>query len=349
MTEMLQENSPSLAELYCGCLDFFAKIAETLSKPGCDVLCLVQILEQYAKLRDWGHQNRANIPAGDYGSLDEILRHDDNLKSRVCDVLERLKTLLQQVTHVVSGKFDPEELTQQITDGTWTLPNISLLLQRTGAIDKFIRSDDAFGLFDENHVLEKVRQWRGLDKSLYLDKTSLQRVIFPDENLARASCPVNYQGVEDIQWFCQRLARANTTRREQLQNWKTHPDGPEQIVTSTSSVGNVRNITLPEVQREESQSQVYALELLDAPTLHAPERPVSVLSKQDFHTGAVSDVYESETNIGPQTVYTPTVAGQDRAHSLPKPPRAKDRETYSSCPYCGEMLESQGMGKQLWE
>lgn len=69
---------------------------------------------------------------------------------------------------------------QQITDQVQSLHEISALLRRPTVTNKFIRSinvrpeatstdnlrlSDAFGLFDENHILEKVLQWRGFGKT----------------------------------------------------------------------------------------------------------------------------------------------------------------------------------------
>jgi hypothetical protein len=340
------------------------------------------------------------------------LRQDNNLKSLVRGILQRLGALLQQgkwlllcateyqmrtnaltATHIAQRKYDPgvdmdqdsissvsdsdystdneddsqrrripkiRMFIQQIADQIRSLHEVSSLLRRPTVTNKFIRSlnagpetttlqgldhlhlNDAFRLFDDNHILEKVLQWRGLSKNL-------QSLNFSDEVMASFSNAVNHQEIEDIRWFCQRLARANTRRREQLQYWKEHPYDPEHDVTSTNLVGDLditRGIVTLEGQKEDSRSQVSTLKPVGPHVLLKGSK--SVISKQSFSTVARSDVHDTRTNIRPRTVYTPTVVGQDHAISVPGPPRTKDGETTFPCPYCGTTLDSKDMSRQLW-
>ncbi|RWA09194.1 hypothetical protein EKO27_g5903 [Xylaria grammica] len=231
---------------------------------------------------------------------------------------------------------------QQIVEQIGSLHEISSLLRRPTVTNKFIRStnlgleattlqgsgtidlNSAFGIFDNSHILEKVTQWRGLGKSL-------QSVVFSDEAVALVSDTLDYPEVRDIRWFCQRLARANTRRREQLQYWKTHPYDPAQVMTSANSIVNVHV-----AQVEDSRSQVSTLKPSNPHVSH--EGPKSIVSKQSFSTVAVSDVQDAGTNVRPRTVYAPTVTGKDRPISIPRPPKTKDGETNFPCPYCDAMF-----------
>ncbi|KAI8632051.1 hypothetical protein F5Y19DRAFT_422956 [Xylariaceae sp. FL1651] len=399
MAEIAQENSPYLAELYSECIDLFAKFVLALSEPDCDVVSrdevrLPQIFEEYGRTKIWGDQSKADLPAGARGSLDDILRRDNDLRLLVRGILQRLKVLLQQATHIAQRKYNPAQdidqdsissvsdsdcstdnedasqrrkmpkirlFVQQIADQIRSLHDISSLLRRPTVTNKFIRSvnvepkittlqglddlhlDGAFELYDAKHILEKVLQWRGLGKST-------QSINFYDEAVSPVNNAPNHQEIEYIQWFCQRLARANTRRREQLQYWKRHPYGPKQIVTNANVMRDL-NITQGIVplkrQEEDLRSQASTLKPLDPHVSH--EGPKSVLSKQSFSTVALSDVHDTMTNTRPRTTYAPTAVGQDRAISVPEPPRTKYTEITFPCPYCGTILSSESTTKQLWK
>ncbi|GAW16184.1 hypothetical protein ANO14919_056070 [Xylariales sp. No.14919] len=391
MEDIAQAESLSLAELYLGCIDAFSKLVTALSEPDCDVICrnevqLSQILEEYGRTKIWGDQSKADLPARVRGSLDDTLRHDNDPKSLVYDILQRLGILLQQAIHISRRKYDPgremdQDSISSVTDSDYSTDNddesvrrkmpkirlyfqqiveqirslheISSLLRRPTVTNKFIRStnlgleattlqgsdtvdlNDAFGIFDNSHILEKVTQWRGLGRSL-------QRVIFSDEAVASVSDTLDYPEVQDIRWFCQRLARANTRRREQLQYWKTHPYDPTQMTVSANSIADAH------VAREEdSRSQVSTLKLPNPHVSH--EGPKSIVSKQSFSTVAFSDVHDAGTNVRPRTVYAPTVTGKDRPSSIPRPPKTKEGETTFPCPYCGMKLGDKNMTRQLWK
>ncbi|KAF2969664.1 hypothetical protein GQX73_g3944 [Xylaria multiplex] len=244
-------------------------------------------------------------------------------------------------------------LVRQIAEQVRSLHEISSLLRRPTVTNKFIRSvgaelevgnlqgldniplNSAFELFDKSHVLEKVLHWRGLGKSV-------QNVHFSDEAVTPVDGTLNDQEIHDIRWFCQRLAKANTRRREQLQYWQTHPYDPNQVFTSTNLAEDI-----VVARQEDSQSQVSTIK---PPNSHAShEGSKSVISKQSFSTVALSDVHDTGTNVRPRTIYAPTAVGRDRTISIPGPPRTKDGETSFPCPYCGMKLESKDMTRQLWK
>lgn len=94
-------NSPSVGQLYSECIDSFAKFVLALSEPDNNVICrdevsLPQIFEEYGRTKIWGDQSKADLPARARGSLDDVLRHDNDLRSLVSGILQRLKELLQQ-------------------------------------------------------------------------------------------------------------------------------------------------------------------------------------------------------------------------------------------------------------
>ncbi|KAI0443545.1 hypothetical protein F4803DRAFT_307094 [Xylaria telfairii] len=400
MAEIDKGNNPSLSELYFESIGSFAKFVLALSQPDCDAICrnevhLPQIFEQYGRTKIWGDQSKADLPASARGSLDDTLRHDDDLKSLVRSILQRLKLLLQQAILIAQRKYDPGRETdqdsissvsdsdystdnedesqrrkmpkirlfvQQIADQIQSLHEISALLRRPTVTNKFIRSvnvrpeaistdelrlSDAFGLFDEYHILEKVLEWRGLGKSL-------QSVIFSDEAVATFNDTLDHREVERVRWFCQRLARANTRRRQQLRYWKNHPYDSKKIAARANfagdSVGGLRKVqdTVPvKGQKEDLRSQASTLTPRKKHLVN--EEQESVVSKMSFSTVAFSDVHDTMTNVRPRTIYAPTTVGRDRLISVPGPPRTKDSGVTFPCPYCGMILASKDMSRQFWK
>lgn len=91
----------SLSELFGTCMDAFRKLLLALGEEDCRVVRLEQvhlpaILEEYGRAKIWGDQTKADLPARTRGSLDDTLRHDDDLKQLVRGVFMRLSALLVQ-------------------------------------------------------------------------------------------------------------------------------------------------------------------------------------------------------------------------------------------------------------
>lgn len=254
-------------------------------------------------------------------------------------------------------------LVQQITDQIRSLYDLSSLLRRPRIADKYIRSVNSkshshrtaldqpatlpfmvcFNKLDESHIIEKVLQWRGLTKSG-------QNFSCEDEAPAQERHGLTTDDIGDILWYCQRLARANTRRREQLQHWADHP-----YISTHDKPTSGRPLPVlvkPPVKaseiKEESASQVSTLK--PASFKFSLAGPESIMSKQSFSTAAVSDVYDTKTNARPRTVYAATNVGQCRSNAVPDPPKTQDGQTTFPCPYCGTTLESSEMqDRQSWK
>lgn len=94
-------NAPSISELYGECIQSFGRFLLALSEEDCCVIRLEQvrlpeILDEYGRTKIWGDQTKADLPARARGSLDDTLRHDDELKHLVQAILMRLRALLGQ-------------------------------------------------------------------------------------------------------------------------------------------------------------------------------------------------------------------------------------------------------------
>ncbi|KAJ2990938.1 hypothetical protein NUW58_g2713 [Xylaria curta] len=335
MSEIVQADSPTLAESYSECVNSFGKFVLALGEPDCDAICrdqvrFPQIYEEFGRIRIWGDQSKADLLASARGSLDDRLRQDSNLKLLVLGILQRLKLLLWQATHIAQRKYDvggdvdhgsvssvtdsdystddEDEsqrrtmpkirlLVQHIADQIRSLHEISSLLRRPTVTNKSIHSintgveeitlqgsdhvplNRAFEVFDNNHILEKVLQWRGLSKSL-------RHITFSEENVAPASNVSSYQEVEGIRWLCERLAKANTRRREQLQYRKHHPYNSKQIVANAKLIGDLA-----------AHMENLSLFVLPAPENHENEKPEGSINSHkadlcdlnNFSTGPVSE------------------------------------------------------------
>ncbi|KAK0711815.1 hypothetical protein B0H67DRAFT_669412 [Lasiosphaeris hirsuta] len=101
----------TVSELFLQCIDSFSAVLVALSARDCLAIRLGQVsnesfLEQFNKLRVWGDQTSATLPAQARGSLDDTLRHDSELKDVVLGILLRLKTLLDRAIPIAERKFD---------------------------------------------------------------------------------------------------------------------------------------------------------------------------------------------------------------------------------------------------
>jgi hypothetical protein len=252
-------------------------------------------------------------------------------------------------------------LVRQTLEQIRSLYDLSALLRRPKIADKYIRSVKSkchtatlidpdylplsveFSRFDESHVVEKVLQWRGLTKSGECIDVKIETVA-PMGQGSTKDC------VDDILWFCQRLAGANTRRREQFQYWTDHPYDPKEDSTNAARLAspNLAQVHAKQVEEKlESQNQASTFK----PSIpNVPrEGPKSAVSKQSFSTAAVSDIHDTKTNVRPRTVYAPTAIGQGRSNSVPDPPKTEIGTTFP-CPYCGTTLESSEMqNRQSWK
>jgi hypothetical protein len=190
---------------------------------------------------------------------------------------------------------------------------------------------------DFRHVCEKVQQWYGLGKSVASMSYDVEETVSLDQIQAREDKDTELS--EDVVALCQRLANANTRRREQFQYWVEHSDMP------------MREISIPEVQLViTSKNQTSTIKAPSQQPMKPNNDARSSTSKQSFSTVAKSAVYETKTQSDrPRTVYAPSAAqrGQpSRVPDVPLPPKSIS----VVCPYCGMKLESHDVDdRQAWK
>jgi len=258
-------------------------------------------------------------------------------------------------------------LIQQILEQIQSLYDLSALLRRPKITDKYIRSmkskngpgtNDspdaiplgvALDIADERHGIEKIAQWRGLTKAIVgidLMREHARRPDFEDSG--------NGDDLAEIAWFCRRLGRANTRRREQLRYWADHPydsrNGPVHTARPSmpGPVKPLKEVEEDAVGRQGSRSETSTVNLPE-PEI-AGQGQKTVVTSQSFSTAAISDVFDNKTNNRPRTVYAPTAVGKTWQNSVPEPPRAAYDKGVFICPYCGMALDSMEMrNRQSWK
>ncbi|KAJ5721902.1 C2H2 type zinc finger domain protein [Penicillium malachiteum] len=348
---------------------------------------VAQIIDGYGRAKIWGNQTKVVLPERARGSLDDTLRYDDELKSLVRGILIRLGALLDQVTRIIQRESDADEsdgslssvsaesdsdgkvqppkriprirlLVQQILAQIRSLFDLSSLLRRPKLAGRYITSVNtkakermisvdtlplatAFTSLDESHILEKVLQWRGLTKSG-------RDIEFEGEEVAPVNQTFNAGHIEDISWFCERFARANTRRREQLQHWTDHPyDVTREVTNAIDAISEPDpEFSARKGQRllkdEESASQAQGRSIQS-------QAPKSTTSKA-FSLANRSDVFDTKTNTRSRTIYAPTTIGQGRSNSVPDPPKTIEEDIFFTCPYCKMKLDSSEMkNRQSWK
>ncbi len=396
----------TLSELFVQSIRSFGELLLVLQKESHQTVRVEQVnvasvLEEYGRLKIWGDQTKADLPAKARGSLDDTLRHDGELKDVVLGILLRLRALLNQgdwkgrwppcgeiystddapAIPIARRRSDPSEaddqdsvnsvsddadsdsdsdsnnnsderererrfmpkiplLIRHIREQIRSLYSLSALLRRPSISNKYIRSLEkvakdeaasetipsslAFSTFDLGHVAEKVRQWRGLTKS---DRN----VHSGDEETAAEDMLVNRIADDcgDVWWLCQRLAAANTRRREQLKYWVEHPyDGK----TDRPRADGLAIVRAPIGQAGIGDKTPSQVSIIKPPEAGLPLRTTAMSSTYSFSAAAVSDVHDTKTNVRPRTVYAPTEAGQRRSNSVPDPPRAAEDGPSVTCP-----------------
>ena len=98
--EVEEIQTQSQSQLFQECLDLYSRLCLALEVVDCPAVQLGQVdLEkargEYGRLRLWGSQSRATLPAHTRGSLDDMLRHDQTLRENVAAMFRLLMRQLE--------------------------------------------------------------------------------------------------------------------------------------------------------------------------------------------------------------------------------------------------------------
>ena len=258
-------------------------------------------------------------------------------RSRICVLFDGIKEYIQSLFDISSLLRRPR-VTGKYLHST---PSNSQRQQRPPKDDSLLA---VVSSHDERHVKEKVLQWRCLSKSTRED---------PDLPASKAS---DFAVLQDTEWFCWRLAQANTKRREQLKYWERLPY--ETIKTRTFVFPELKQenedvFATPERGAKSDGKLAMTSEIRSCTTQQTASAAHTFSTAHTYSTAAFSDVIQdSGTAKRAYTIYAPTTVGHghDHANSVPDPPKTDDGITNFPCPYCGMELDTTEMqDRQAWK
>jgi hypothetical protein len=209
---------------------------------------------------------------------------------------------------------------------------------RGDSLEQELSLNFCFRISDFKHVCEKVRQWYGLGKSVASMSYEPEEPASPDQIQARGG--IDTELGEDVIVLCQRLANANTRRREQLQYWAEHSDIP------------MTEVSIPEVKlASTSENQPSTIKPPSQHHMKQNNDTRSSISKQSLSSVARSAIYETKTQSGrPRTVYAPSATQHGQPSRVPDVPLPPKGVMSFLCPYCGMELDSHDVeDRQAWK
>ncbi|ORY12687.1 hypothetical protein BCR34DRAFT_287730 [Clohesyomyces aquaticus] len=241
-------------------------------------------------------------------------------------------------------------LLDDLSENIDTLFRFLQLLNRPGLHRRYVHSTGRnefdprvvhFKAHDLRHVQEKLIFWGQERKRLEENESEAGPEIL-DIRRTTAMFPTR-----NVELLCERLAKANTKRREQLLYWKRHPD-----VAPTSQVlpGEVEAGPPPSLPSVVVQPIVLTAarspksEKADTASRVSP----STTSKQSFSHATISERLDSQTVTGaPRTLYAESTTGRRSATRVPNLPDGALTNVYFDCPYCQTQLDSLKMSNRL--
>ncbi|KAK0710658.1 WD40-repeat-containing domain protein [Lasiosphaeris hirsuta] len=407
-SEVKEPPTQSLFQLFQECLDSYSQLCLALGEESCEVVKLQYVnLEkargEFGRLRLWGSQSKATLPAQARGSLDDTLRHNPTLRDRVADMFQLLMYQLTLALRIIrdggegpegsgaesddSATSDSEDsstvsddrddsfnvsktgrqtatiavVMSYIYDQVRLLYHLGMLLRRPALTGRYIKSSakdgklSAFAQYDYSHVVEKFRHWQRTADSDFKGGTSNQEL--EEEQAVGESdlhARMDVESAQESYSLMQRLAKANTRRREQLTYWAAHHSRPG---VSTGKTAN-RESPLAKPQANPAAAQQEVAATGDNAPMAASIGKLevkSVLSTPTAHslsTAAVSGIDGAQTQgARPRTLYEETVvaAGQ-RSTRVPDVPISNPDDALFECPFCHMSLESVLMkDRQSWK
>jgi len=255
-----------------------------------------------------------------------------------------------------SGSEDEDKLPElgyvlkRMADDVNSLYQLSLLVNRPGFNRRYIHSTGNhdrdprvahYAFFDLRHVEQKLLQWKKDDTKIANEEE------LPAPVSESASDPIFATGRCGY-FLTERLAVANTKRREQLMYWSRHPDipppAPDLAVADLKSAAPAGEA--PVVVTAAPQRDPQAIPE-DTKSIVAK----TVMTKQTFSTVARTDVLDAQTESGPQrTIYAETTVGNMHSNRVPTLPKADELNPTFECPYCRiKILSSAVKSRQNWK
>jgi hypothetical protein len=228
-------------------------------------------------------------------------------------------------------------LISQISEQIKLTYHLAALLKRPGITGRYLEStgkqseDRAYLLFDRLHVQEKLRQWcesaeptragAGLD--------------FDNEPIATPTLILNREGSRNLpeSTLLDRLVRANTRRREQLQYWERRPF--HELALENENEG-MPNTPLPNQPRGHAQVKLERGRL-------GPKSISPTSTAPTFSTVARSPIIEERTATDrPPTVYASSNVANYQRVRVPDVPEISKELAKKVCPVCHSTAKPNG-------
>ncbi|KAF2793116.1 hypothetical protein K505DRAFT_386323 [Melanomma pulvis-pyrius CBS 109.77] len=350
MESVENSEASTISSTYDECLVTFRSLLANLNRTSCRNP--TKALEGYCRLRTWGEEARASWPPKSRGSLDDTLRKRQDLKLIALEIIATLQRQLElddserrtvEISDSESNSEDDEDeendedeehaikspklsaVLRHIASNIKTLFLLSDLIHRPGFEKQHIHSngegvDDPviapYADFDLHCVQETLHHWNYQQEGIEVHEDTTTPKMIEGGIAQDFIMPMNQKVL------MQRLARANTTRREQLLYWSRNPNQPSGFIDPAidSDVLNVPSFLGH--GSEESRSSEQAVD---------PFNPV--LQK------------ESE-----EIIYTPSAVRNKLSNRVPDVPKAAQDGPHFECPYCHVILESDRMqNRNQWQ
>lgn len=204
---------------------------------------------------------------------------------------------------------------RHVGDDLDLLAQIAVLVMRPGFKRRYLHSTrlgeldpkmEPFAKFDRLSVEEKIIHWKAQDTQQNGNEATATPELVESRALAR-------EPLEGEHVLLQRLAMANTRRREQFLHWSRDPD------------------EVKEIGQEVDNAKIQARG-------HAPR---STLSKDTYSIVDETVVLETNAKVNSEgTTYSESTAGNTRSNRVPDAPAKIWTDATFECPYCHLTLES---------
>ena len=369
--------SRSIASAFSDCLTLYRRLWFSLTDHEfqvADQVDLAKLSDGYGRLNVWGSDSGA-LRTG-RGSLDDVLRTDDKLRSIVVDIIDDLINALKQ------GRFSSPSLISELHNAMTLNTYLAILLSKRNenisqhnnstrddsdedslssisTISEQYSDDGIKSRPKKSETQHLVSHIFGQIRSLYKMSILLRRPAVHDKYMRSVSkdantsyfLPWDHAHVENKfrnarQVFVRRLALANTRRRQQLQYWEKHHENEAEGMSPASHP----HPTVLKIGVAKPNSNARPQE--KPPVIGSASEKIPAQSLgMSFSTVAQSAVNDNETFSGrPRTIYAPSFQGRGRRLRIPDLPTVPFGRTSFECPYCYAQLDVQTMRqRELWK
>ncbi|KAL8657717.1 MAG: hypothetical protein Q9226_001640 [Calogaya cf. arnoldii] len=348
------EASHSVAARFSGCLTSYRQLYFSLASrqaKGAEDINLTEVSDNYGRMNIWGAESGA-LRIG-RGSLDDILRTNQNLQSILLELLGDLS----EAIGIALLKFQSDEGLSSENDLAAEKYNLDSLSSTTAVSEP---SGDGEEPYPEptnaRFLISVIFEYIG---SLYKLLKNLRRTTVHEKYIRSASkesdashfAIADQRHIEDkfpiaSKVLVRRLGLANTRRRQQLKYWEEHHAIPGQDLSSAlyskqSGLGSGENGVSKSTTKASHDGQI-------------PSSSVSTPSKASHQslTTVAQSLLQDDASLSGQrnTVYAPSQPERSSNLRVPNVPNVPADQASFECPYCHAQLNTSDMKQRvLWK